>query len=130
MEQRRITLRGTEPPKKFSEVFKKQVVREYEQGLLNKDQLQRKYQLGGNSLVLNWCRKYGKFAYPKQTSVGRPMKDPQKQRIKELEAKLKEAERKLKVYDKLIEVTNRELNEDIVKKIEARLSENWQQKKG
>lgn len=57
------------------------------------------------------------------------MKDPQKQRIKELEKKLKAAELKLKVYDKLIEVTNRELDADIVKKIEARLSENWQQKK-
>ena len=31
------------------------------------------------------------------------MKDPQKQRIKELEKKLKAAELKLKVYDKLIE---------------------------
>ena len=39
-----------------------------------------------------------------------------KQRIKELEKKLKEAEEKLKVYDKLIEITNRELDRDIVKK--------------
>ncbi len=54
------------------------------------------------------------------------MKDPQKQRIKELEKKLKAAE--LKVYDKLIEVTNREWNTDIVKKFEAKLSESWQQK--
>jgi hypothetical protein len=56
------------------------------------------------------------------------MKDPQKQRIRELEKKLRAAELKLKVYDKLIEVTNRELDADIVKKIEARLSESWQQK--
>ena len=110
-------------------MFKKQVVREFEQGLLNKDQLQRKYGLGGNSTVLKWCRKYGKFAYPKQASTGRPMKDPQKQRIKELEQKLKDAELKLKVYDKLIEITNRELDDDIIKKIEAELSRSWQQKK-
>lgn len=129
MEPLRITIRATKPQKTFSEAFKRQIVKEFEQGLLNKDQLQKKYGLGGNSTVLKWCRKYGKFAYPKQTSTGRPMKDPQKQRIKELEAKLKAAEQKLKVYDKLIEITNRELNEDIVKKIEARLSENWQQKK-
>jgi hypothetical protein len=57
------------------------------------------------------------------------MIDPQSQRIKELEAKLKAAELKIKVYDKLIEVTNRELGEDVLKKIEAKLSENWQQKK-
>jgi transposase len=98
-------------------------------GLLNKDQLQIKYGLGGNSTVLRWCRKYGKLAYPKQLATGRPMKDPQKQRIKELEDKLKASELKVKVYEKLIEVTNRELDSDIIKKIEARLSENWQQKK-
>jgi len=109
MEQLKITVKATKPQKIFSEVFKKQVVREFEEGLLNKDQLQRKYSLGGNSTVLKWCRKYGKFAYPQKKSCGRPMKDPQKQRIKELEAKLKAAEQKLKVYDKLIEITNREL---------------------
>ncbi len=129
MEQLTIKLKSGIPCSHYSESFKKQIVREYEQGLLNKGQLKRKYGIGGKSRVLEWCRKYGKFAYPKQTATGRPMKDPQKQRIKELESKLKAAELKLKVYDKLIEVTNRELDSDIVKKIEARLSESWQQKK-
>ena len=129
MNQLKVTVKVTRPQKAFSEAFKKQVVREFEQGLLNKDQLQRKYGLGGNSTVLKWCRKYGKFAYPKQAATGRPMKDPQQQRIKELEAKLKAAEQKIKVYDKLIEITNRELDQDVIKKIEAKLSESWQRKK-
>jgi transposase len=111
------------PPRKFSEAFKKQVVREFEKGHLNKDQLMVKYALKGKSAVLNWCRKYGRFAYPKSTSSGRPMKDPQKQRIKELEKKLKQAQDKLIIYDKLIEVTNRQLDEDVIKKIEAKLQE-------
>ena len=128
MDQIKITLKTFKSQKSYSEVFKKKVVKEFEQGLLNKDQLQRKYGLGGNSIVLKWCRKYGKLAYPKQSATGRPMKDPQKQRIKELEHKLKAAELKLQVYNKLIAVTNRELDSDIIKKIEARLSENWQQK--
>ena len=64
MDQLRITIKTSKPQKIFSEAFRKQVVREYEQGLLNKDQLQLKYGLGGNSTVLKWCRKYGKFAYP------------------------------------------------------------------
>lgn len=51
------------------------------------------------------------------------MKDPQKQRIKELEKKLKQAEEKLIIYDKLIEVTNRQLSEDVIKNIEAKLQE-------
>jgi transposase len=129
MEQKVVTSKIKKPRPKYSESFKKAVVKEYEQGLLNKDQLQRKYGLPGNSTVLNWCRKYGKFAYSQQHSTGRPMKDPQKQRIKELEAKLKAAEGKLKVYEKLIEVTNRELDQDIVKKIEAKLQQSLPQKK-
>jgi transposase-like protein len=123
-----IRLKCGKPQKRFSEAFKKEVVRDYERGVLNKDQIQIKYGLGGNSTVLKWCRKYGKFDYPIGKPTGRPMKDPQ-QRIKELEAKLKESELKVKVYEKLIEVTNRELNTDIIKKIEAKLSESWQQKK-
>jgi len=130
MGQIKIVVKKEGPYPKYSESFKRQVVREYEEGLLNKDQLMEKYGIKGKSRVLTWCRKYGKFAYNTPSQNGRPMKDPQKQRIKELEKKLKEAELKLKVYDKLIEVTNRELDADIVKKIEARLSENWQQKKG
>jgi hypothetical protein len=49
------------------------------------------------------------------------MKDAQKARIKELEKQLKEAELKIKIYDKLIEVTNRELDTDVIKKIEDSL---------
>jgi transposase len=128
MEQLRIRLKSGPPTPRFSEAFKRQVVQEFERGLLNKDQVQRKYGLGGNSTVLKWCRKYGKFAYNSPTQNGRPMKDPQKQRIKDLEKKLKAAELKLKVYDKLIEITNRELDQDIVKKIEAELSRSLHQK--
>jgi transposase len=129
MEQLKIRLKTGIPCPRYSEAFKKQVVREYEAGVLNKDQLQQKYGLGGKSRVLEWCRKYGKFAYNSPVVNGRPMKDPQKQRIKELEKKLKAAELKLKVYDKLIEITNRQLDTDVVKKIEAELSRNWQQRK-
>ena len=128
MQQLSIRIKSVQPRKRYSEAFKKEVVRDYEQGLLSKDEIQIKYGLGGNSTVLLWCRKYVKFDYQKGKSKGRPMKYPQ-QRIKELEAKLKESELKVKVYEKLIEVTNRELDTDIIKKIEAKLSENWQQKK-
>jgi transposase-like protein len=128
MDQLRIRLKKVTPAVKYTEAFKKQIVREFESGLMNKDQLMRKYDIGGKSRILIWCRKYGKFAYSTPMQNGRPMKDPQKHRIKELEKKLKAAELKLKVYDKLIEVTNRELDQDIVKKIEAELSRSLQQK--
>lgn len=129
MSTARVSRAGSSPPKSYSELFKKQVVREFESGQLNKDQLMIKYGIRGKSLVLEWCRKYGKFDYSINTTIGRPMKDPQKQRIKDLESKLKAAELKLKVYDKLIEITNRELDTDVIKKIEAELSESWQPKK-
>jgi hypothetical protein len=76
MEQLRIRLKTGPPTPHYSEAFKKQIVREFEQGLLNKDQLQRKYGLGGNSTVLKCCLRYGKFPYHSPTSNGRPMKDP------------------------------------------------------
>jgi transposase len=128
MVQLRIKLKKASPSRNYTEAFKKQIVREFEAGLMNKDQLKRKYGIGGKSRILIWCRKYGKFAYDMPMQNGRPMKDPQKDRIKELEKKLKAAELKLKVYDKLIEVTNRELDQDIVKKIEAELCRSLQQK--
>ena len=123
MRQKSSRSKRPSPPRKFSEAFKRQIVREFERGYLNKDQLQSKYGLKGNSAVLSWCRKYGRFAYAKNDSIGRPMKDPQKQRIKELEEKLKKAEEKIKIYYKLIEVNNRELKQDVIKKIEAKLQE-------
>ena len=128
MGQLKVKLSRISPSFKYTEAFKRQVVSEYEKGQLNKDQLMKKYGIRGNSRILTWCRKYGKFAYDTPTQNGRPMKDPQKQRIRELEKKLKAAELKLKVYDKLIEVTNRELDQDIVKKIEAELSRSLQKK--
>lgn len=129
MQQIRIRLRTGVPAVKYSESFKKQVVREYEKGAFSKKQISTKYGIKGKSRLLDWCRKYGRFAYHEPTTNGRPMNDPQKQRIKELEKKLKAAELKLKVYDKLIEVTNRELSTDVIKKIEAKLSESLQQKR-
>ncbi len=113
---------------RYSQAFKLQVVREYEKGIVTKDALMRKYQIGGHSTVLKWCRKYGKLYYPKKSLSGRPMKDPQKQRIKELEHELKQAREKILVYEKLLEVTKRETGIDVRKNIDTKLSGNWQPK--
>lgn len=128
MYRRSISKKLLLPQKSYSEAFKKQVVREYESGFLNKDQLRRKYNLGGKCTILYWCRKYGRFAYTEKSSICSPMKDPQKEKIRQLEEKLKQAELKIKVYDKLIEITNRQLDQDTLKKIEAKLSESLRQK--
>jgi len=112
----------------YSQSFKVQVVREYERGFLTKDALMNKYKIGGHSTVLQWCRKYGKLYYPKKTTPGRPMKDPEKQRIKDLEHALKEAQEKIMVYEKLMEISKRESGIDVRKNIDTKLSKNWQPK--
>jgi transposase len=117
MQQLSIRLRKRGATPRYSDFFKRKVVWEFEAGGITKEQLQKKYGIRGHSTVLKWCRKYGKFDGSKKTITAvKIVKDPRQQRIKELEKKLKEAEIKLKVYDKLIEVTNRELDADIIKK--------------
>lgn len=107
---------------KYSEAFKRSIVAEYERGHLNKDQIQAKYGIKGNSRVLEWCRRYGKLHYPKAGALGRPMKDPQKQRIKDLEKRLADAELKLIAYEKLIGIAEQEEGISILKKGEAKQS--------
>ena len=113
---------------RYSKAFRRQVVREFELGGITKQGLKRKYQIRGKSTVLQWCRKYGRLAYPSTGTRGRPLQDPQQRRIKELERKLKDSQEKILVYEKLIEITNRELGEDVRKKIATKLSEQWQPK--
>ena len=113
---------------RYSKAFRRQVVREFELGGITKQGLKRKYQIRGKSTVLQWCRKYGRLAYPSTGTRGRPLQDPQQRRIKELERKLKDSQEKILVYEKLIEITNRELGEDVQKKIVTKLSEQWQPK--
>ncbi len=103
-------------PKIYSEVFKKQVVKEFEQGLFTKAELRRRYNISGNSCIPRWLKKYGKFTYQDKLTIGRPMKDPQSQRIKELEAQLAKKEQELLVFKKFIEIAERELKVEIVKK--------------
>jgi transposase len=123
MEQQKKGVRITAPARTFSDAFKRMVVQEYERGILNKDEIQKKYGLRGNSAVLNWCRKFGKLHYPeKGTTLGRPMKDPQKQRIKELEKQLAEEKLKVIAYEKLIEIAEREEGISILKKDAAKQS--------
>ncbi|MEM9856615.1 MAG: transposase [Bacteroidota bacterium] len=114
--------------KRYSLAFKLRVVREYEQGYLNKDQLKSKYNIGGKSQILDWLRKYGKLSYPNTGFAGARMKDPQKQRIKELEKQLKEAETKAALYDKMIEIAENEMGVDIRKKFGAEQSSVFRKK--
>jgi transposase len=113
---KRKELKIPSPPQTYSEVFKRQVVKEFELGLFTKAELRRRYSIRGNSCIYRWLKKYGKFTYKDKLTIGRPMKDSQSQRIKELEALLSKKEEELKVFQKFIEIAERELKIEIVKK--------------
>lgn len=104
------------PPQTYSEAFKRQVVSELERGLMNKADLKRKYGIAGNSCIPRWCKQFGKLTYADHIVNGRPMKDPAKQRIKELEEQLRQKELELEAYEKFISIAERELQIKIVKK--------------
>lgn len=126
MKDERIKITISIPGTTYTESFKRMVVNEFERGLLNKDQLMRKYGIGGHSRILVWCRKYGKLPYsmPELTpNNGRPMKDPQKQRIKDLEHQLKIEKLKVLAYEKLISIAEQEegiviLKKDVTKQLD------------
>ncbi len=120
MKNQDLFKKSLSPGTRYSEAFKRAVVKEYERGILSKDQIKSKYGIGGNSRVLEWCRKYGKLHYPKFSAIGRPMKDPQKQRIKELEKQLEDARLKVLAYEKLISITEKEEGINILKKDAAK----------
>lgn len=108
------------PPNTFSESFKRMVVREFEEGYVTKKELGRKYGILGHATILKWCRKYGKLYYSRKSTIGRPMKDIQKRRIKELEKALENEKLKVIAFEKLIEIAEREDGVSISKKDVAR----------
>lgn len=124
MDNKRELKKKNDPKRIYSENFKRLVVEEYERGFLNKDQLQRKYDILGNDTLVRWLRKYGNFTYPKHLTTGRPMKDPDKQRIKELEEALKQSQQDVELMKKFINIAERGLNIKIVKKSGAKPSGN------
>ena len=110
------------PDPRYTESFKQMVVREFERGSLNKKQVSRKYGIPGHNTILRWCRQYGKLHYlpPRNGIIGRPMKDPQKQRIKELERALEDEHLKVIAYEKLLEIIEREDGINLLKKDAAK----------
>jgi len=109
----------------YSEAFKRRVVREVVSGILTKDGAMRKYNIGGKTTVLKWCRKYGS-----QEELGVKVKimtqkeDDEntvlKRRVKELEKSLGDSRFKNEVLETLVDVAEQELNIKIRKKFGAK----------
>ncbi len=109
----------------YSEAFKRQVVREVLSGILTKDGAKRKYNIGGKTTILSWCRKYGsqeelgikvKIMTQKEEDENTVLK----RRIKELEKSLEESRFKNEALETLIDVAEQELDIKIKKKSGAK----------
>jgi len=118
----------------YSESFKKFVVRQVESGKISKEEAKYKYQIRGNSAVLNWCRQYGKNNYYKKTrlsmSKDKTAEAAYKRRIKELEKELSDAKLRVKYLECVIDVAEDEMGIEIEKKLKAPPSENVLKKPG
>ena len=86
---------------RYSEAFKKQVVREYEAGA-RAGSLREKYGIKGRSTVNTWVKKYGREGSRYQLMV--IQKPEEQERVKVLEKRVQELERALAqvMLDKLM----------------------------
>jgi transposase-like protein len=112
---------------RYSEAFKLHVVSEIDSGHLTIYGARRRYGIRGGETVQKWLRSYGKdHLLGKVVRVERP---EEKDRIKELEAKVRELEStlaqsqvKLFAYESLIEVAEEHYDADFKKNFGAKQS--------
>ncbi len=83
---------GKIPIRRYSEAFKKQVVREYEEGAAASG-LRGKYGIKGRSTINTWVKKYGREGSRYKLMV--IQKPAEQQRVKELEKRVQELEHAL-----------------------------------
>jgi transposase-like protein len=125
----------------YSVSLKRQVVREYESGHFSKTELCEKYGILGSSTLLEWCKKYStlatssilvtkKGAIPmKVKRVKEPSLSPEveqtkhqrrrrieQERISELEKALDTARSREQLYLHIIELSSKQVGEDLLKK--------------
>jgi transposase len=70
------------PAVRYSEAFKMQVVRELEGGGINRDQLRRKYGIGGCGNLQRWICRYGNGSIGKIIRVEKPEEIDEKAQLK------------------------------------------------
>ena len=118
--------KNSSPTKCYSESFKMMVVSEVEKGF-SKDSLKRKYNIGGKTTVLQWCRKYGKlhnsvvkYEVKLKTDIDKETK--LKKRVSDLERALSDAHLKIRSQDVIIDLAENKYNIAIRKNFGAKQS--------
>ena len=110
---------GTTKIKRYSESFKRQVVREYEAGA-SAHYLRQKYGIGGTMTIKRWVQKYGKEGFrTEQVLICSPEDQPtfqqMEQRIKELEGALAEAVLDARMFEAIVDAASKHFNTDLKK---------------
>jgi len=109
---------------RYSEAFKKQVVREYEGGV-SASSLKEKYGIKGSNTITTWLKKHGREGSRYQLMV---IQKPEEQnRVKQLEKRVQELEKALAqvmldklMLESLVEVIEAEEGIDVKKNTAAR----------
>jgi transposase-like protein len=106
-------------PRKFTEDFKRQIVKDYEQGSMSAVQLSKLYGVA-TTQIYNWIYKFSIFNEKGSRIV--EMKDSQSTKFKEMEQRIKELEQNvgqkqimIEYLEKMIDIAKEELNIDIKK---------------
>jgi len=110
--------------KTYSESFKRQVVREVKSGLISKWEAKKKYDIRGNSCVLNWIRKFEVQDSPRSRTMDykKLTKEDLIKRLKELERKLEDEQIRAEGYSKMIDIAEDQLKVPIRKKSDTKQS--------
>ena len=111
---------------RYSEAFKKQVVKEYEAGA-SAYRLRQKYGVKGGSTITTWVKKYGREGSRYELMV--IQKPEERERVKQLEKRIQELEKALAqvtldklMLESLVEVIEQEEGGEVKKNIERRSS--------
>ena len=111
--------------KRYSEAFKREVVREYEAGTTIY-RLRQKYGVGAYGTIKRWIAKYGRTGYQTELVVIQTAEDHQeakamKVRIAQLESALAEAVLENRMLNATIEVASEAYQQDIKKNFGKKL---------
>lgn len=106
-------------PRKFTEDFKRKLVKEFEQGTMSVYQMSKLYSIA-TTQIYDWIYKFSIFNEKGSRIV--EMKDSQTTKLKELEQRIKELEQnvgqkqiKIEFLEKMIDLAKQEFNIDIKK---------------
>jgi transposase-like protein len=106
-------------PRKYSEDFKRSIVKDFESGKFSVPQLERLHNIG-NALLYKWIYRYSQSNEQGQRIV--EMKDSSTQKLKALEQRVKELEQmvgrkqiEIDYLEKMIDLAKEELHIDIKK---------------